>query len=123
MLTQQFAHRFAAEWIAAWNPHDLRRILAHYADDFEMSSPFIVKYAGEPSGTLQGKDAVGRYWQQTLKRIPDLHFTLIDALFSVESICLYYRSVFEMRAVEWLRFNDEGKVSKAVAHYHTSPPS
>ena len=24
--------RFASEWQAAWNSHDLSRILAHYAD-------------------------------------------------------------------------------------------
>ena len=33
------SRRFAAEWIEAWNAHDLERILAHYADDFEMASP------------------------------------------------------------------------------------
>lgn len=27
---------FAHEWIAAWNAHDLERILAHYADDVEL---------------------------------------------------------------------------------------
>src|ERR1700723_3107179 len=38
MMTSELALRFA-EWIAAWNAHDLPRILSHYADDFEMSSP------------------------------------------------------------------------------------
>jgi ketosteroid isomerase-like protein len=46
------AIRFAKEWIAAWNAHDLDLILAHYTDDFEMSTPFIAKLSGEPSGTL-----------------------------------------------------------------------
>ena len=36
VLSGDFVHRFAAEWIAAWNSHDLERILAHYTDDFEM---------------------------------------------------------------------------------------
>jgi hypothetical protein len=39
MLTRDFAEHFAADWIAAWNAHDLEHILAHYAD-FGMSSPY-----------------------------------------------------------------------------------
>jgi hypothetical protein len=39
MISRDFAERFAEEWIAAWNAHDLPRILSHYEDDFEMPSP------------------------------------------------------------------------------------
>ena len=41
LMEKSFAKRFAMEWVAAWNSHDLERILAHYEDDFEMSSPII----------------------------------------------------------------------------------
>jgi len=61
MITPEFAHRFAAEWIAAWNAHDLDRILAHYTEDIEMSSPIIRILADEPSGTLKGKPALRAY--------------------------------------------------------------
>ena len=27
-----FAEHFANDWIAAWNAHDLDRVLSHYAD-------------------------------------------------------------------------------------------
>jgi ketosteroid isomerase-like protein len=33
MLTEEFAQRFADQWIAAWNSHDLVSILSHYRDD------------------------------------------------------------------------------------------
>ena len=65
-MEQTFAEHFAADWIEAWNAHDLNRILSHYEDDFEMSSPVIVQMAGEPSGTLRGKAAVGAYWRKAL---------------------------------------------------------
>jgi ketosteroid isomerase-like protein len=57
MIDKTFAEHFAHEWIAAWNSHDLQRILSHYAEDFEMASPFIVQVAGEPSGRCITKDA------------------------------------------------------------------
>jgi len=50
MMQQGFAEHFAREWVAAWNSHDLERVLEHYEDDFEMSSPIIVTLMGEPSG-------------------------------------------------------------------------
>ena len=62
LMEKGFAERFAKEWVAAWNSHDLERILAHYDDDFEMSSPIITALVGEPSGRLRGKTAVGAYW-------------------------------------------------------------
>ena len=119
MITKEFAARFAAEWIAAWNSHDLDRILSHYADDFVMSTPFIVRLMGEPSGTLRGKAAVGAYWQRALAAMPDLHFELIEALYSVESVCIYYRRPRPgQRAAEWFWFGADGKVKQAMAHYN-----
>jgi hypothetical protein len=52
MMTREEALRFAEGWGAAWNAHDLDRILAHYSDEFEMTTPFIVKLMDEPTGTL-----------------------------------------------------------------------
>ena len=66
MIQQGFAEHFAREWVAAWNSHVLERILEHYEDDFEMSSPIIVTLMGEPSGKLKGKAAVGAYWAEVL---------------------------------------------------------
>ena len=48
-MEKQEAQEFATEWVAAWTGHDLGKILAHYEDDFEMSSPAIVKLTGEAS--------------------------------------------------------------------------
>ena len=64
----------------AWNSHDLDRIMSHYADDFQMTSPFIVTMMNEPTGTIKGKENVRAYWFKALERLPDLHFDLIEAL-------------------------------------------
>jgi ketosteroid isomerase-like protein len=116
VITNQFATQFAAHWIAAWNSHDLAWVLDHYADDFEMSSPYIARIAGEPSGTLRGKAAVGAYWAKALERMPDLRFELVDTLAGVDSVVLYYRGVSGM-AAEVFIFDAHGKVAKAHANY------
>lgn len=117
MIENTFAGHFAADWIDAWNSHDLDRILSHYADDFEMSSPVIIQIAGEPSGTLKGKEAVGSYWAKALGLIPDLRFELVTTLVGVNSITLYYNGARGRLAAEVFHFGPDGKVRKAFAHY------
>lgn len=116
MLSQNFVKQFAEEWITAWNARDLPRILSHYADDFEMSSPYIAQLLGQPSGMLKGKVAVGAYWGKALERAPDLRFELIEALAGVDSVAIYYRGARGM-AAEVFFFDADGKVLKSCAHY------
>lgn len=111
------AQQFAQEWIDAWNSHDLERILAHYSDDFEMNSPVIVQIAGEASGRLTGKQAVGDYWRTALGLIPDLHFELIAILVGINSVVIHYRGAKGRLAAEVFHFGLDGKVVRAYAHY------
>jgi ketosteroid isomerase-like protein len=116
-MDSSFADRFAADWISSWNAHDLERVLAHYADDFEMTSPVIIQIAAEPSGTLRGKAAVRSYWSAALRLIPDLHFELISVLVGVRSITLYYKGARDRLAAEVFHFGSDEKVTSAFAHY------
>ena len=117
MITPAFAEQFANDWIDSWNAHDLQRVLAHYSDDFIMESPMISALAGEPSGRLVGKSAVGEYWRQALVKIPDLHFELIAVLPGVNSLVLLYRSAGGRPASEVFTFDTEHHVIHAAAHY------
>lgn len=118
MLTAEFADEFAREWIEAWNSHDLERILSHYTDDFEMTSPVIVRVVGEASGTLRGKAAVGAYWRKALAANPKLHFELITTLRGVRSMVLYYRGARGLSAeVFEFEHDDGGLVRRSFANY------
>jgi ketosteroid isomerase-like protein len=117
MITKESALAFAQHWVESWNSHDLEKILSHYSDDFEMTTPFIVSIMNEPSGTLHGKDKVGAYWSNALKKFPKLEFKLIDVLYSVNSITIYYHSILNKKAVEFFLFDADGKVSRSIAHY------
>lgn len=118
MITRDWALNFAREWVEAWNAHDLDRVLSHYTDDFEMSSPFIVNFTGEPSGTLRGKDQVGAYWRTALERLPDLHFELIEVFTCVDSLTIYYKAVLGKLGTEVLFLDESGRARKALAHYN-----
>jgi len=119
MISSALAIDFAHDWIEAWNAHDLERILAHYSNDFEMSSPAIAELMHEPSGTLRGKDVIRTYWARALARHPDLHFELVHTLAGASSVTIVYRGHRGVSAeVFW--FNADNVVSRAAAHYLAS---
>jgi hypothetical protein len=116
MIDQSFSEDFAREWIDSWNSHDLSRILSHYSEDFEMSSPLIIQIAGEPSGMLKCKASVGAYWKKALQLIPDLRFERLETLVGVNSLTVYYKSTRGLSA-EVFHFGPDRKVVRAYAHY------
>lgn len=117
MIEEKFAMDFANDWINAWNSHDLTEILSHYSDDFEMTSPMIVKVTGNSSGVLKGKAAVGDYWAKALKMVPNLHFELLSVCAGVDSVAVQYRGIGDRVVIEVFSFGADGKVVKAHAHY------
>jgi len=116
MIDSQFANEFASHWIEAWNSHDLDAILAHYTDDFEMSSPVIVSTMNEPSGKLKGKKIIRVYWSRALAKYPELRFDKLHVLAGVGSVTIIYKGVRGLSA-EVFHFNNQGKVYAAYAHY------
>jgi hypothetical protein len=116
------AQEFALKWIQDWNSHDLERILSHYSEDIEITTPMIRLALGSGDGSLKGKIQVADYWKKALEKIPDLHFELYEVCTGVNSIVLYYKSVMNRNAIELMFFDEEGKVNKMFAHY-TEPKS
>ena len=105
-MDAEFALTFAEEWAAAWNSHDLDRILSHHADDVVFSSPLIVERLGEPSGEVHRKEALRTYWAGGLAAQPDLHFTIEDVRASTDTIVINYRNQRGRAVAEVLRFRD-----------------
>ena len=116
MIPDETANQFATVWIDSWNAHDIERIMDHYADDVEFTSPFVVKLLNEPSGTISGKDYLRKYFERALDSYPELRFELLNVLTGADSVTLVYRSVNNLTAAEVMQFNN-AKVYKVLAHY------
>lgn len=119
-MTEERAASFAREWIAAWNAHDLDRILSHYAEDVVFASPFAVELAGAPDGVVRGKPGLRSYFARGLEAYPDLHFEPIAALPGAGSLALHYRSVGDRDAIEVMELGADGLVHRVTVHY-TAP--
>ena len=57
MPTAPEPQAFAEEWVAAWNVHDLDRILSHYAPDAVVRTPVAAQRVPESGGVVRGHDA------------------------------------------------------------------
>src|SRR5881296_4785341 len=116
MVTFDFTSH-AQEWIAAWNAHDLERILAHYSEDVELTSPFVAKLTGRSEGVVRGKAALRDYFARGLQAFPTLRFDFIRLYPGVQSCVLEYHSVNGLRSVELMEFDARCKVRRVLEHY------
>ena len=89
MLTEDRAVEFANHWIQAWNSHDLDTILSHYAQEVVLTSPVAARLLQNPSGTVEGKEALRSYFERGLKAYPQLAFKLLDVMCGLSSVVLF----------------------------------
>nr|WP_047167063.1 nuclear transport factor 2 family protein [Sphingomonas sp. Y57] len=112
------ATAFAADWVAAFNGHDLARILSHYADDIELISPIYLDFSGGATDMLSGKEALRDYFGAALERYPELRFTLLEVAEGTRGLCLRYHSnIGDRIAMECIERDAAGRARRAVCHY------
>ena len=116
-MTEAEAVAIAHEWIAAWNSHDIERILSHYADGIELTSPLADRILGSGQSTVKGIENLRGYFLRALAAYPDLKFTYWGAYPDHESVVVHYESVRRLRATEFMRLDNSGRVCEVVAHY------
>ena len=107
----------APKWIESWNSRDLERVLTLYDDAAEMTSDGIQALGLAPSGTLRGKEALRAYWSKALALVPDLHFTLMEAFVSPDSVAVLYQNERGKKICEYLRVNAQGRIIQGSANH------
>jgi len=120
MIKPADALEIARNWLEDWNAHDLDRITSHYAEEIVFISPMVVKLLDSPSGSIEGKSALRNYFDRGLTVYPELKFKAIEILVGVSSLVIYYRSVKDLLAAEFMEINEQGLITKANAHYLVS---
>jgi ketosteroid isomerase-like protein len=106
------------EWVEAFNAHDLERILSHYREDVELTSPVYRRFTEGRTATARGKPALRRYFAYALDGFPDLRFTLLELLAGETSVCLrYHTTVGDRIAAECMEFDGQGRIFRVLCHY------
>jgi hypothetical protein len=117
MLTAEEAREFAKHWVQAWNSHNLDEIMSHYAAEAILVSPVAAKILSDPSGTVAGKEAIRAYFKRGLEAYPNLEFALIDVMWGLSSVVLYYVNQKATKSAEFMEIDAERKVIRVVANY------
>jgi ketosteroid isomerase-like protein len=110
------AQEFAAEWARAWNARDLESLVAHYADDVVFTSPVADRLVPGSGGVVQGKPALRAYFAEGLRRIPDLHFEVVEVYSGVDVLVINFRDQRGHLVNEVLTFR-EGRVVRGQGTY------
>jgi hypothetical protein len=116
-MTGLEAKEFARQWIAAWNSHNLDSIMSHYDANAVLISPAAAKILDAPSGTVDGNSALRSYFKRGLELYPNLHFELLDVMWGLFSIVLYYKNQKSTHTAEFMEFGENGKIVRVVANY------
>jgi len=101
------ARRFAADWERDWNAHDLDALLAHYRDDVEFTSPVADRLVPGSGGVIRGRAALRAYFEQGLRRMPDLRFEVLNLFVGVRTLVIEYRNQNGGRVAEVLTFDGD----------------
>jgi hypothetical protein len=117
MLSETEVRQFADRWVLAWNSRDLEAIMSHYAPEVVLTSPSAAKLLSDPSGTVTGKEAVRSYFERGLEAYPNLTFDLLDVMWGISSVILYYRNQKGTKTGEFMEFDAKQKVVRVVANY------
>lgn len=117
-MSSSDADVFAEGWVAAFNSHDLARIVSHYDPDIELSSPVYFKFTEGRTARLKGIGELESYFRGGLQRFPNLRFTLLETYKGFESVCVrYHTTVGDRVACEVMEFAPDGAVRRVAAHY------
>jgi ketosteroid isomerase-like protein len=114
-MTIDEARAFAHEWVAAWNSHDVSRILSHYAPEIVLLSPVAEMVLGD--GRVVGLSALRSYWEQALSRQPTLKFEFVDVRLGHQALTILYRNHRGQQVAETLEFGVDGKAVRSFACY------
>ena len=92
-------------------------MVAHFADDVEVSSPLIAQLRPGSEGRLRGTDAVLSYYRDGLAASAGLHFTLVDVCTGVDEVTIVYRNQRATVVAETLTLGPDGRaVAVRVAY-------
>ena len=113
-----------AEWKAAWESRDLRRILALYAPDATHASALVRQFRPETaSTTLRGVAEIGEYFGRALARFTWLRFDVVSVTEDAERSAVEYRRQSNVdgdapaHVLELLEWRPDGRLG-AVRVFH-----
>jgi len=107
---------FAERYLAAWNDHDVERILSFYDVKAEFRSPFAKLFVH--AGLLQGTAAIREFFNETLRRRPGIRIELLEVFSGHDAVCIYARDESNRVTVFTAVLNAADKIALGILCYN-----
>lgn len=114
ILPSDTAYALARNWVDAWNSRDFERLASMYADDCEISSPYISAMLAVTGGCLRGKPLVQKYWQCICERQEQFACELFNVFRGIRTIGVHYRFLVGKNAMEFWELDDSARIVRST---------
>lgn len=109
--------KLAFDWIAAWNDHNLEKILLHYSDDVEFTAQTVATRWNRADGTLRGKEELKKHFAKGLELAPRLRFEIEGVFLAPGGYAVLYRRENGNRVLDVVELDSNQKAKKVTAYY------
>ena len=113
-------HTIAKKWLAAFNEHNLEKLLALYSDVALHYSPKLKIRKPETNGLISGKPAMRLWWQEAFDRLPGLQYHEQSIIANEERVFIEYKRTVpgevDMFVAEMLEIKDGLIIKSRVYH-------
>lgn len=110
----------ARQWFAAFNSHNLEKLLSLYDDHAEHFSPKLKIRRPETNGFVSGKQALHDWWQDAFERLPELHYQVTSLTANGERVFMEYTRIVpgeeNMLVAEVLEIKNGKIIASRVYH-------
>ena len=110
----------AKKWLAAFNEHDLEKLLSLYDENAEHYSPKLKVRKPETNGLVVGKAAMRDWWRDAFERLPSLVYQEETITANEERVFMEYTRIVpgeeNMKVAEVLEIKNNLIVASRVYH-------
>lgn len=112
--------QISRQWLAAFNEHNLEKLLALYANDAVHFSPKLKVRHPETKGLIKGKENLRAWWKDAFDRLPTLQYEATSLTANQERVFMEYTRKLQgeedMLVAEVLEIKNNLIVASRVYH-------
>lgn len=114
-IDDEGARAFVTSWTAAWNGHDLERIMAMVADDVVFISPFFPDDFPHDHGTVTGKEGVRAWFEGNLAAVADFTIDPVHVFAGIDTVVLV-EQIMGTLAANVFTLDGDGLIARSLVH-------
>lgn len=114
-MTHEAHRNLALQWFAAFNEHNLEKLLSLYDDNASHYSPKLKVRQPETQGLIHKKAALRAWWQDAFTRLPSLKYEVKKIV--ADNDCVFMEYVRHVNGEDDLTVCEKLEIKNGVIVY------